>query len=86
MNASTINHIKSQAKRLKKSNQSFTYCQCLDRVSQKLYGVRNFRELRKILDVQHDDSIIVTESSPNEFRANDWPYFELSAFKMAASI
>lgn len=80
MKASTINHLKSQAKRLKKSNQHFTYCQCLDLVSRELYGVRSFHELRKIIDAQATDSTLQLATIPNEFRANDWPYFDLPQF------
>lgn len=81
MKNSTINHVKSQAKRLKKSNQHFTYCQCLDLVSQELLGVRCFHELRKITEAQAADPTTQLAPTPNEFRANEWPYFDLPALK-----
>lgn len=76
MNTSTIRHIKSQAKRLKKNKGNASYCQCLDLVSQQLYGVRSFHDLRRALETQLYGSI-EADSFPNEFRANDWPYFEI---------
>ena len=86
MQASTINHVKSQAKRFRKSNQHFTYCQCLDLVSQEICGVRSFHELRKNIDQQAFDSKAQLASNPNEFRANDWPYFELPSFKQTTFV
>jgi len=81
MNHSTIRHIKSQAKHLKKTNQTLTYCQCLNIIAQEKYGVRHFHELRTTS--QKNESPLLKSNAtkclalPNEFRANDWPYFDL---------
>ena len=83
MDHSTIRHIKSQAKRLKKTTQTLTYCQCLDVVVQK-YGVRNFHALQAIpqqIEAPAKKSTYSTKFRlPNDFRANDWPYFDLPNF------
>jgi len=83
MDQSTIRHIKSQAKRLKKTNQTLTYCQCLDVVAKK-YGVRDFHTLQatpRQIEVPAKKSIhSIYSELPNEFRANNWPYFDLPKF------
>jgi hypothetical protein len=83
MDHSTIRHIKSQAKRLKKTNQTLTYCQCLNVVAQK-FGVRDFHALQAMLQQIEVTAKKSTHSTdfrlPNEFRANDWPYFDLPKF------
>jgi len=83
MDHSTIRHIKSQAKRLKKTTQTLSYCQCLDVVSQKI-GVRNFHTLQATpqqTEAPAKQSMYSTNFRlPNNFRANDWPYFDLPNF------
>ena len=79
MDHSTIRHLKLQAKRLKQNSQTLTYCQCLNLVAQKNNGSRNFHELQRTFQ-QVSSNLSTHEtnlSSPNDFRCNDWPYFDL---------
>ena len=84
MDHSTIRHIKSQAKRLKKTNQTLSYCQCLDFVAQKKYGARHFHSLlttlRQAETPSKKSAYIANLNLLNDFRGNDWPYFDLPNF------
>ncbi len=80
MNQSSIRHIKSLAKRLKKENKSFSHCQCLDLVSQQLYGVRHFHELQNTVSAAQIIPVSIPTKTQTDIRCNDWPYFQIPVF------
>ncbi len=83
MNQSTIRHIKSLAKRLKKENKSFSHCQCLDLVSQQLYGVRHFHELQNTACFAKIIKPSIPTKTQTDIRCNDWPYFHIPDFNQS---
>jgi hypothetical protein len=80
MNQSSIRHIKSLAKRLKKENHTLSYCQCLDQVSRQLYGARNFHELQSTASADAVLPSLIPTKTHTDIRCNDWPYFHIPAF------
>ncbi len=83
MNQATIRHIKSLAKRLKKEHKSFSHCQCLDLVSQQLYGVRHFHELQNTVSSAQIISASIPAKAQTDIRCNDWPYFHIPNFNLS---
>ncbi len=80
MNLSTVRHIKSLAKRLKKENKTLSYCQCLDLVAKQFHGARHFHELRNTVLTDEVIFFSIASKSETDIRCNDWPYFHIPAF------